>query len=159
FFQHGYKEGYSHGRTHGLIEGRALGKEKGLEIWEEVGYYKGFSSFWRAVYQRPPKDPNSRALHHIKFILSAIDRFPTVNPSNQHAESSVDIAKLLTLIRSRHKALCAILGVKPRLTVVEADDRRGSADEDSLEGSMNHNRAKRNIWRLDNPEKSGSLSY
>ena len=48
FFDEGYKDGYDHGRIHGLIEGRALGREKGYEMWEELGYYEGFASTWKA---------------------------------------------------------------------------------------------------------------
>lgn len=47
----GYKEGVQHGRVHGLIEGRALGLEKGFEMWEEVGFYLGFATVWKAFVQ------------------------------------------------------------------------------------------------------------
>lgn len=33
-----------------MIEGRAAGKDKGMELWEEVGYYKGFAALLRAAY-------------------------------------------------------------------------------------------------------------
>ncbi|KAG9047135.1 hypothetical protein FS837_002966 [Tulasnella sp. UAMH 9824] len=49
FYNSGYEDGFAHGRIHGLIEGRSLGKEKGFEIWEEVGFYRGFALFWIAV--------------------------------------------------------------------------------------------------------------
>jgi len=202
FFQHGYKEGYAHGRIHGLIEGRALGKEKGLEIWEEVGYYKGFASFWNSALGKSSKESDSlrRARNHIKFILSAIDRFPMVNPSSatdsstdplllesqvetvdrpvvtqasasdspnetQQADSVVDIMKLLTLIRSRHRALCSILGVKPRLVVggvKDASDQSDSeiTDHTSAEGSsIVRKKGKSSLWKLDTPEKPPSLDY
>jgi hypothetical protein len=35
-----------------LIEGRALGREKGFEMWEELGYYKGFALTWRAIHEK-----------------------------------------------------------------------------------------------------------
>ena len=42
-------EGKQHGAIHGRIEGRELGRQKGFELWEELGFYEGFASFWRAL--------------------------------------------------------------------------------------------------------------
>lgn len=52
FFNEGYKDGFAHGRIHGLIEGRALGREKGFEMWEELAFYEGFASVWKAIYDK-----------------------------------------------------------------------------------------------------------
>ena len=49
FYAQGLNQGEPHGKLHGLFEGRALGREKGWELWEEVGYYEGVATFWRAV--------------------------------------------------------------------------------------------------------------
>lgn len=49
FYAQGVAEGTPHGELHGLFEGRALGREKGWELWEEVGYYEGMATLWRAV--------------------------------------------------------------------------------------------------------------
>ena len=149
FFQHGYTDGYAHGRIHGLIEGRAAGKEKGMALWEEVGYYQGFAMLLKAAYAN--NDGSSyvfmfaccdcthilyfcnrlasrRASHHITSLLSAIDRFPSVNPkpkTEAEAESQattpgdeLDVSKLLSQIRSRYKALCSVLSVPLRLRSV-----------------------------------------
>jgi hypothetical protein len=51
FYDIGYQDGFEHGRVHGLIEGRSLGKEKGFEMWEEVGFYMGFATIWKAVLE------------------------------------------------------------------------------------------------------------
>ncbi|KAF9048127.1 DUF1715-domain-containing protein [Hymenopellis radicata] len=109
FFDAGYTDGFDHGRIHGLIEGRALGREKGFEMWEELGYYEGFSRTWRAVLER---DQNSRAVTHIRHLLDLIDQFPRVNPD---ASSTLDISRLQRQIRSRYKALCSTLGVTPSM--------------------------------------------
>lgn len=53
FFRHGYEDGHQHGRLHGLIEGRAAGRQKGVELWEEVGYYRGFATLWKMVSDGP----------------------------------------------------------------------------------------------------------
>lgn len=52
FFDSGHEEGYAHGRIHGLIEGRSLGNEKGFEMWEEIGFYEGFSIIWRSILEQ-----------------------------------------------------------------------------------------------------------
>ena len=172
---------------------------------------------YRVIYFRL-----GRARNHIKFILSAIDRFPMVNPSSSTAadsnvatsmepqsetppsplnatttesypiptsdtsnkvqkqadDTSVDMIKLLTLIRSRHKALCAILGVKHRMVVVvvpppPVKDVDVDVDLDKNGGSMMigqavgsaegsgviRKKAKTSLWRLDGPEKPPLLDY
>lgn len=55
FYQQGLASGLPHGHLHGLFEGRALGREKGWELWEEVGYYQGTATFWRAILQAQGK--------------------------------------------------------------------------------------------------------
>ena len=177
FFQNGYDDGHAHGRIHGLIEGRAVGRDKGLELWEEVGYYRGFVSFWNAVYdlkQKQKKREDSlaslesyvsirfcsitaldrfyrRAENHIKFLLGAIARFPLVNPNSllvtdaTHTDTpEVDITKLLVQIRSRHKALCAILGVKPRLRAI-------ATGEQSIDGAETSTVTSGKVWALEKP--------
>ena len=49
FYDEGFKDGYDHGKVHGVIEGRALGRQKGYEIWEELGFYEGFTTFWKGI--------------------------------------------------------------------------------------------------------------
>ncbi len=143
-----------------------------------------------------------RARNHIRFILSAVDRFPMVNPSSantesntedaplesqvetidvppqastsdgtnevQQADDSVDIMKLLTFIRSRHKALCAILGVKSRLVGGVVMDGSDSVDSEgsmltghaSAEGSsVGRKKGKSSLWKLDTPGKPPRLDY
>lgn len=51
FYDGGYEDGFAHGRIHGLIEGRALGREKGYEMFEELGFYEGFASTWKSIYE------------------------------------------------------------------------------------------------------------
>ena len=51
FYDKGYEDGFAHGRIHGLIEGRALGREKGYEMFEELGFYEGFASTWKKIYE------------------------------------------------------------------------------------------------------------
>ena len=51
FYDDGYEDGFAHGRIHGLIEGRALGREKGYEMFEELGFYEGFASTWKSIYE------------------------------------------------------------------------------------------------------------
>ncbi|KAF9010017.1 hypothetical protein BDQ17DRAFT_994850 [Cyathus striatus] len=121
FFDSGYQDGYDHGRIHGLIEGRALGREKGFEMWEELGYYEGFSLTWKATYAAQGRD-DDRAANHIRHLLDLISKFPRVNPSASDTSSEMDIPKLFRQIRSRYKALCSTLGVQPSLRAAREGD-------------------------------------
>ncbi|KAG9313883.1 hypothetical protein JVU11DRAFT_4651 [Chiua virens] len=134
----GYTDGVAHGRIHGLIDGCALGRTKGFEIWEEIGYYEGFAETWKAVaprgrVRRPlahwrfDLTQRRRTLHHITHLLALIRQFPTVNPSQHEVHIDADLEKLQRQIRSRYKALCASLGVRPTLRAAGADD---PTDED-----------------------------
>lgn len=58
-YRDGFESGHAHGQLHGTFEGRQLGREKGFEIWEEVGFYRGMSTFWRKMIERENSDPDS----------------------------------------------------------------------------------------------------
>ncbi|KAF8131566.1 hypothetical protein EV363DRAFT_1398655 [Boletus edulis] len=152
FYDAGYTDGYAHGRIHGLIEGRALGREKGFEIWEEIRFYQGFA--------------RTRAIHHITHLLDLVRQFPTVNPSSSsptspshschgalsspseneqpesNTETEVDLSTLQRQIRSRHKALCASLGVRPRVST-------GNEDGDAAGVSGTGDPQKRQVWTIE----------
>ncbi|KAL1742027.1 copper amine oxidase [Schizophyllum fasciatum] len=152
FYDAGYKDGFDHGRIHGLIEGRALGREKGFEMWEELGFYEGFALMWQAIYVRQGRT-DDRAMNHIKHLLNLIMQFPRVNPSTADSSSDVDIPKLFRQIRSRYKALCATLGVRPSL---RATSEEGTPDGgESPSGDMEKAPAKPTsgpIWSVDNAQ-------
>ncbi|KAF8346067.1 hypothetical protein F5887DRAFT_121745 [Amanita rubescens] len=149
FYDSGYKDGFAHGRIHGLIEGRALGREKGFEMWEELGFYQGFALMWEAIYKQQSRSED-RATNHIKHLLNLISQFPRVNPSSldhSAAEADLDISKLFRQIRSRYKALCATLGVRPS----EAGDVTSDLDEEF--GAGNAPRKRNNtVWEVNQAE-------
>jgi hypothetical protein len=58
FYDKGYTEGYASGRLHGLIEGRNFGMEKGFEIWEELGFYEGFTLALKAISIKQGRNMN-----------------------------------------------------------------------------------------------------
>ncbi|KAJ4472714.1 hypothetical protein C8R41DRAFT_849541 [Lentinula lateritia] len=147
FYDAGYSDGFGHGRIHGLIEGRALGREKGFEMWEELGYYEGFALMWQAVYASQGKE-DDRALHHIKHLLELISQFPRVNPSSSHASSDLDIPKLFRQIRSRYKALCSSLGVRPSLRASGDAQHKERTLEDELDDAAN-SKPKKSVWNLE----------
>ncbi|KAF9225257.1 DUF1715-domain-containing protein [Gyrodon lividus] len=154
FYDAGYADGFAHGRIHGLIEGRALGREKGFEIWEEIGFYEGFALTWQAIYaQRERGGDDQRAVHHIRHLLDLIRQFPIVNPSASQSAASageVDVSKLQRQIRSRYKALCASLGVRPTLRVGGTDD----AGEEDIATPQN---SKRTVWALEGDTKRPTM--
>ena len=71
----------------------------------------------------------SRAMNHVKHILDLISQFPRANPSAADTPSDLDIPKLFRQIRSRYKALCASLGVRPSLRASETGDVAANRDE------------------------------
>lgn len=120
-------------------------------MWEELGFYEGFAMLWRAVLsQRGMTDEcvsvrfhyispsvltlplsSSRAAQHIRQLLALLAQFPRVNPSATEP-SELDIPKLFRQIRSRYKALCAVLGVQPTL---RAGVSSAVGDGDPVEGA------------------------
>jgi hypothetical protein len=55
-------------------------------------------------------------MQHIRHLLDLINQFPQVNPSQAESSSQeIDISKLQRQIRSRYKALCSCLSVRPRM--------------------------------------------
>ncbi|KAG6334289.1 hypothetical protein ID866_4804 [Astraeus odoratus] len=156
FYDAGYADGFAHGRTHGLIEGRALGREKGFEIWEEIGFYEGFALMWQSIYARQGVQ-DQRAVHHIKHLLGLIQQFPRVNPSaaqpNAPSEDiDIDMEKLQRQIRSRYKALCASLGVRPTLRANISNDDAGDGDDAETRPSST-----RKVWALEEGAKRPTM--
>lgn len=83
----------------------------------------------------------SRGVNHIRHLLDLIAQFPRINPSADDASSTLDIARLLRLIRSRYKALCSTLGVAPSMRALAA----GAAGEDEKP-------EKPSVWALEKPQ-------
>ena len=134
-------------------------------MWEELGFYKGFALMWHAIYMKQERVDECaitasprylimtkigprRASRHIKRLLDLIKQFPTVNPSL--SDSDLDIPKLFRQIRSRYKALCSILGVKPSLRAAETPPSRDQ-EEDAVE--VESGREHRQVWALESQTK------
>lgn len=99
---------------------------------------------------------SSRAAHHIRHLLALIAQFPRVNPSADTA-ADLDIPKLFRQIRSRYKALCSTLGVKPSLRASEA--QASSSDPDDNKESLEGPEGRQTIWKLtDDPQSRRSTS-
>ncbi|KAH9943596.1 hypothetical protein B0H21DRAFT_779710 [Amylocystis lapponica] len=141
-------------RIHGSIEGRALGREKGFEMWEELGFYEGFALTWQAIHKSGGGN-DDRSAHNIKHLLELISQFPRVNPSAGDP-SDIDIPKLFRQIRSRYRALCATLGVRPTLragaTSPGQDENLDSVDDPA--GA--HAGAAKNVWPVQPADRQRS---
>lgn len=92
-------------------------------------------------------------MNHIKHLLDLISQFPRVNPSSLVKSSEakeLDIQKLFRQIRSRYKALCATLGVRPSLRAKEAGEEQSGAGENvASEGDVVKNVKSRKVWSVD----------
>jgi len=117
-------------------------------MWEELGFYKGFALMWQAFYAKQGRD-DERAAHHIKHLLGLIKQFPLVNPSATNS-SDLDIPRLFRQIRSRYKALCSTLGVKPSLRAAETSPSREQAEDAAETESRREGLA---VWTLDTQAK------
>ncbi len=72
----------------------------------------------------------NRSSQHIRHLLEMTAKFPKENPSaSEHPE--LDIPKLFRQIRSRYKALCATLGVRPTLRAGETALPHGEVQDHS----------------------------
>ncbi|GLB43635.1 putative essential protein Yae1, N terminal [Lyophyllum shimeji] len=145
FYETGFEEGFAHGRVHGLIEGRALGRAKGFEMWEELAFYEGFGLMWMSIFEKQARGSDDRATNHARRLLEMIAQFPRVNPS---AADETDIPKLFRQIRSRYKALCSTLGVRPTLRYSDRSQDRDETADATVADSDGQPTAK-NIWKVE----------
>ncbi|KAF7974889.1 hypothetical protein HWV62_11031 [Athelia sp. TMB] len=145
FYDAGHAAGAAHGRIHGLIEGRALGRAQGFAMWEELGFYEGAARAWAALGRR-----DERAAQHTKALLDLIGRFPRANPS---PSDPADIPRLLRQIRSRYKALCAALGMRPSIRATAAETSPPLAGEKGGEGGGEGGLEVGSVWKLE-PKKA-----
>jgi len=128
-------------------------------MWEELGFYEGFALLWQAILaERGAND--DRTAHHIRHLLQLIAQFPRVNPSATES-SDLDIPRLFRQIRSRYKALCASLSVRPTLraggssTSPEETDYGDNQEIRQSDGS-------RSVWHVraaDNQPNEAQLSF
>jgi len=133
-----------------LIEGRALGREKGYEMFEELGFYEGFALTWKRIHENSGKSED-RAMHHIGHLLNLVAQFPRFNPSSvANSSDDLDIPKLFRQIRSRYKALCATLGVRPSLRAADEQVEDEAAPEQVRDdGSVPVDKKSKKVWSVD----------
>ncbi|POY73788.1 hypothetical protein BMF94_3328 [Rhodotorula taiwanensis] len=136
FYQSGFDSGFPHGQLHGVFEGRELGRDKSWELWEELGYYDGTAKLWTAILDRAPHHSATTTNHHhssrgkqaLEAIQTLVSAFPASNDSSslhqQQPESEpaaagadVDISAQLGALRSKYRTSCALVGMRPRMTV------------------------------------------
>jgi hypothetical protein len=176
FFDAGYADGQAHGRIHGLIEGRALGREKGFEIGEELGFYEGVARVWETAYVREGKADQyvmralrssrfliglcvmtSRATHHARQLLALLATFPL---KNSHEEDGIDLSALLRQARSRYKALCASVGMRPSLRAALSDSVEDTIEGDAEISTEPDSRKTRSVWKVEGaPTTEQGLSF
>ncbi|KAG6853141.1 hypothetical protein C0991_006580 [Blastosporella zonata] len=130
---------------HGLIEGRALGRAKGFEMWEELGFYEGFSLMWMAIYKKQGRG-DDRATNHTQRLLDLIAQFPKTNPSET---DDTDFPKLFRQIRSRYKALCSTLGVRPSLRYSDRSQERDGAADATVAEPVERSSGS-TVWKVEN---------
>ncbi|KAG5341653.1 Oral cancer-overexpressed protein 1 like protein [Termitomyces sp. T112] len=145
FYETGYEDGFAHGKIHGLIEGRALGRAKGFETWEELGFYEGFALMWKAIYEKQGR-AGDRATNHTQRLLHLISQFPRNNPSEM---DDTDFPKLFRQIRSRYKALCSTLGVRPSLRYSDRSQERDATADATVFEPMDDGLEKASVWKVD----------
>ena len=93
---------------------------------------------------------SSRATTHIRRLLDLIAQFPHDNRSMY--DTDIDILKLFRQIRSRYKALCATLGVRPSLRYSERSQDRDEVADASV--SEQEPRPKSgSVWKIDNASR------
>ena len=113
------------------------------------------STFFLHCYSDPDDSITRRAVHHIKHLLDLIQQFPRINPSITQPLTSVeeiDIEKLQRQIRSRYKALCASLEIRPTLrSNAPSDDTGGGDGVDARPIST------RKVWALDGDTKRPTM--
>ncbi|SCZ97770.1 BZ3500_MvSof-1268-A1-R1_Chr7-3g09571 [Microbotryum saponariae] len=141
FFHNGFQGGVVHGRLHGLFEGRSIGKDHAWQLSEEVGYYHGFALVWAHLLAAHEKGPTRwifsgdcflvdfafSATTNLRQILFLSASFPLRNNSSAPVErSELDITAMLNNQRVKYRAVCAAIGVRPRITVASAGTNSSS---------------------------------
>ncbi|KAG8219326.1 hypothetical protein J3R82DRAFT_209 [Butyriboletus roseoflavus] len=81
------------------------------------------------------------------------------SPSSSSTEHEIDISKLQRQIRSRYKALCASLGVRPTLRADAGNDHAGEGHVPPASGTRPQNASafKRDVWTLEGDVKRPSM--
>ncbi|KAG6917387.1 hypothetical protein DXG01_002766 [Tephrocybe rancida] len=145
FYETGFEDGFAHGKIHGLIEGRALGRAKGFEMWEELGFYEGYALMWKAIHEKQGRS-DDRATNHTLRLLDLIAQFPRTNPPES---DETDLPKLFRQIRSRYKALCSTLGVRPSLRYSDRSQERDGAADATVAEPVEARSSDNTVWKVE----------
>ncbi|KAF8131563.1 hypothetical protein EV363DRAFT_1398652 [Boletus edulis] len=178
----GYAHGRIHGLIEGRALGREKGFEIWEEIGFYEGFARTCQAIQaHHDVQRGCQRQDQRAMHHITHLLDLVRQFPTVNPSSSPSPSSshschgalsspsenetgtqpeskteteVDLSTLQRQIRSRYKALCASIGVRPTL---RPSVSTGSEDGDASGVSGTGDPQKRQVWTLEGDVRRSTI--
>lgn len=101
----GYDEGVDAGRAIGEAEGRELGFRKGFELAEEVGYYAGCASAWKAC-ARASGTYGERVERMIETLERECRESKLGDPLDE------GILERVERLRGRFKTLVALLGAR-----------------------------------------------
>ena len=90
-------------------------------------------------------------MQHIAQLMRTISQFPSADPA---ADPDVDVEQLLGQARSRYKALCARLGVRP--TLRESGSVLGESGGDKIqeEPSPSTSLRRNKVWDLERGPRS-----
>ena len=88
----------------------------------------------------------SRAANHTQRLLDLISQFPKTNPSET---DDTDFPKLFRQIRSRYKALCSTLGVRPSLRYSDRSQERDGTADVTVSEPMDNRLEKATVWKVD----------
>lgn len=98
---------------------------------------------------------HSRTASNIKHLLDLIAQFPKINPSAA-GPSDLDIPKLFRQIRSRYKALCATLGVRPTLRAGGPAGSQDGLDDPADSPTGTSTQESKPVWKIDNKHMARS---
>jgi hypothetical protein len=110
-------------------------------------------------------------MHHIRQLLNLVSKFPKTNPSPSNggekdedaepspsSEDRYDLSRQLAQIRSRYKALCSNLGIKPRPFILSTAATGGTSNADSDEGPDAVGK-KKSVWSTIAGQNAAAMSY
>lgn len=161
------KKDWSSGKRSATIEAlRCCGKPSMLPKMQTLPARTSFRSI-NALIETKKHHPlissiTRRIIHHIDLLLSAIERFPLVNPKplpteearesegTANPDEQLDVTKLLSQIRSRYKVLCSTIGVPaPRLRAMATGEYQ-LGDTLDLRPTSTRSSKQTSVWDLDN---------
>lgn len=111
-----YNEAFKAGQEQGFQEGFPHGLIRGARLASEVGYYRGFSIFWKNFLSNKNhiEGPTGQSPSKVDRQIASLTKLRHLSEIFPKENLQEDLEAKLLELRSRFKQTCSLLSIDPK---------------------------------------------